>query len=98
MARRMNMEQLTDKQIKARAYYAKNAGKIKAQKKAIYVKNTGIAITKKSTAKPAVVPAHKKLTVKIVVPGNVVPARNVSARERIENMRIEKELSVNSYE
>ncbi len=109
------MEQLTDKQIKARAYYAKNAEKIKAQKRESYRKSVS------RTVKPKV---KKDLSLKVIekrknnpnpkyqtsqafvinAEGNhkeYIPEyedRKVSARQRIEDMRMQKELNVNSYE
>lgn len=109
------MEQLTDKQIKARAYYAKNAEKIKAQKRESYSKS--VSRTVKPKVKPSLPlkviekrkanpnPKYKTSQAFVIsAEGNNkehVPEyenRKISARQRIEDIRMQKELSVNSYE
>lgn len=109
------MEKLTDKQIKARAYYAANAEKIKAQKRDSYSKAVSQTVTPK--VKPSLPlkviekrkanpnPKYKTSQAFVIsTEGNSkehLPEyedRKISARQRIEDMRMQKELSVNSYE
>jgi hypothetical protein len=109
------MEQLTDKQIKARAYYAANAEKIKAQKREIY--NQALSRVVKPKVKPSLpikVTEKRKTNPKpkyktsqafvISTEGNhkehtpEYEHRNTSARQRIEDIKMKKELSVNYYD
>lgn len=87
------MDNLTDKQIKARAYYAKNAEKIKAQKREAYKNSTG----KKMVAKPKVVIA--KVNPISSKENSVVSSeeRKISIREKIENLKLENELNSDWY-
>jgi hypothetical protein len=98
------MEKLTDKQIKARAYYAKNAEKIKAQKRDSYNNTVNRIITPKSKslltikvtekAKEQVSLKHKPYNANGVEKENIPEHedRKTSVRERIENIKLEKEL------
>lgn len=88
------MINLTEKQRKYREYYAQNAERIKADKRASY---------NKSTKKPRK-PSKPKVTLEVKVtkpaiklvsePVDDAPykPRKLSARERIENLKIAKEL------
>ena len=80
------MSELTEKQIKARKYYAENAEKIKAQKRSAY---------KRKVIKPKIVRSRvqSKQKINLAVPVEAPQERTLSARERIENHKIEKELS-----
>ena len=88
------MEQLTEKQIKARAYYAENAEKIKQQKRDEYrggnkkIKPTS-ATKKPLNIKPISVKPKSDVKPKVVA----YVDRKLSARERIENMKIDMMLS-----
>ncbi|GAA3721355.1 hypothetical protein GCM10022421_32470 [Oceanisphaera sediminis] len=92
-------EPITEKQRYARAYYAKNAERIKAQKRIEY--------REKATAGRKVLPKTKAVTPpKPTAPRPPPPPptpptppkprgpRTLSARERLENMRIDKELGL----
>jgi hypothetical protein len=89
------MEALTDKQLYARAYYAKNAEKIKAQKRDSYNNTVNRIVTPKSKSplpKARISPKHTNAA---EVKKEHIPAyedRKTSARERLENIRIEKEI------
>ena len=84
------MSELTEKQIKARKYYAENAEKIKAQKRDAY---------NRKVIKPKIVRTRVKTQQKINLAAHVEAPkeRALSARERIENYMIEKELSEYSW-
>ncbi|MFT5852144.1 MAG: hypothetical protein ACI87J_002120 [Colwellia sp.] len=85
------MDELTDKQKHARAYYAKNAEKIKAQKREAYNNSTG----KKTVIKPKIVKARPSSTkVKSVVKSE---ERKISVREKIENLKLEQEQNLDWY-
>lgn len=76
-------ETLTGKQKDNRKYYAKNAEKIKAQKRASYAKRKkAMPVRKIESSEPRV----KKVAVE------TKPAR--TARSRIEDFRLAKELEI----
>ncbi len=77
------METLTDKQKDNRLYYAKNAEKIKAQKRASYAKSKKVKPVRKIESSE---PAVKKVAVK------TKPTR--TARHRIEDFKLAKELDI----
>ncbi len=77
------METLTDKQKDNRLYYANNAEKIKAQKRASYAKRKKVKPVRKIESSE---PAVKKVTVK------TEPKR--TARNRIEDFKMAKELEI----
>jgi len=83
------MENLTDKQIKARAYYAKNAKKINAQKRKAYKKTA--KANKKSPIKPAVTPVTDAALEKAVEPSKIH-----IIRQKIEDRKLAKELGIDS--
>ena len=77
------MEMLTSKQIDNRRYYAKNAEKIKAQKRASYAKRKKVKpIRKTESSEPRVT--------KVAV--ETEPVR--TARSRIEDFKLAKELEI----
>jgi hypothetical protein len=101
----MTPDALTEKQRYAREYYHRNAERIRAQKRDAYhskatptrkyaPKAEGEAVTQ---PKPAATPRTVALPVsprpKVAKPAPRGP-RTISARERLENMRIEKELGL----
>ena len=77
------MEMLTSKQIDNRRYYAKNAEKIKAQKRASYAKRKKVKPVRKIESSE---PRVKKVAVEIK------PVR--TARSRIEDFKLAKELGI----
>lgn len=100
---------LTDKQIKARAYYAENAERIKAQKRAQYLNKqkseTGIpkaipfmaASNKRKPTPPVAVkqikpikPAEPNAELNLSPQEQIAP-RELTARQKLENMRIDRE-------
>lgn len=94
-------EKLTPQQIRARAYYAKNAERIKTQKRAKYHSKKATEKPLKPTEKPLKttekplkpIPTKEPLGEVDVPPLNQeeLRPRALSARERIENMRIAQE-------
>ncbi len=78
-----SIETLTTKQKDNRLYYAKNAEKIKAQKRADYAKRKKAKLVRKvKSAEPAV----KKVTVK------TEPTKTV--RNKIEDFKLARELGI----
>jgi hypothetical protein len=81
-------EQLTKKQQAARAYYARNAEKIRAQKRAKYTKTT--------KARPKATPKAKKQPVHCIT--QAVKNLKMQARRKIEDMQLAKELGISVSE
>jgi hypothetical protein len=87
------MTRLTDKQIKDRAYYAANAEKIKKQKRDNYNKSTRKTNNPTNNAVRRII--QKRVSVSLVPDAFSEinkKEHSVSAREKIENLRIEREL------
>lgn len=86
----INMENLTAQQKANRAYYAKHAEKIKAQKRALYAKASE---TKPKQIKP--VHQNKKVVKRVAVKSE--DTTRVTARRRIEDLEIAKELGIEGF-
>ena len=87
----MNTENLTDKQKYNRSYYAKNAEKIRAQKRAYYQSKKANKIKNdKSTAR-------KQIAVRVNAEAGREAKRKVEVRRRIEDLLIEKKLLEEEY-
>lgn len=95
------MAELTERQLYARAYYAANAERIKAKKRDQYHDGTGKA---KAPIVPPLMSKPKPTAIKPPVkPKSAQPKpisdepdrpRVISARERIENLRMDRELGL----
>ena len=99
------MSQLTNKQIANRAYYARNAEKIKAQKRSAYRKTIK---TKPTNLKPDIrntIPKKPKPVTKLIaekpksVRKTITPEdrTKLEARRRIEDFQLAKELGVDDF-
>lgn len=95
------MEQLTEKQKANRAYYAKNADKIKAKKKADYSEKTGSVRTapaKKSTkGAPITITSSKPKKAPKKLTASAEDISRMEARRRIEDIMIARELGLDSF-
>ena len=91
------MSQLTSKQIANRAYYAKNAEKIKAQKRCAYQKTskTKPAKTRIETVKNKVdtIPERPKPVRKAITQEDKT---KLNIRRRIEDFKLAKELGIDN--
>lgn len=96
----MTDEALTERQRYAREYYRKNAERIKARKRAEYQGRAKVERKVLPKAAPFVTPPKAKpkpksvITPKLIQQSTPVQSRQLSARERLENMRIEQELGL----
>ncbi|MET4696968.1 hypothetical protein [Endozoicomonas lisbonensis] len=90
------MENLTKQQKANRVYYAKNAERIKAQKREAYSK--GRKIKPKAVRSTQSKPKPKKTSIESHAP---VPKNNgvskLEARRRLEDLRIAKELGLEVF-
>ena len=86
------MTQLTEKQIKARAYYAANAGKIKKQKREAYEQSVNKKEVSTKIPKNEVVTPAKKLA-KSDEPHEVKTQHiTLNVRKRIEDLHMQREV------